>query len=40
MSLDPKYARLRNTIFAATLCFALLPLLLVGIIGLKATSGH
>jgi two-component system NtrC family sensor kinase len=32
MSLDPKYARLRNTIFAATLCFALLPLLLVGII--------
>ncbi len=31
MSLDPKYARLRNTIFAATLCFALLPLLVVGI---------
>ena len=30
MTPDPKYTRLRNAIFASTLCFALLPLLVVG----------
>jgi Signal transduction histidine kinase regulating C4-dicarboxylate transport system len=31
MSEQPKYGRLRNAIFATTLCFAIIPMLLVGI---------